>query len=160
MVLVGDAKQVRKSGQIEIGLTTLAATVLYCYYGCSTCRNLCNIFLILTVDCGTLTDPVNGQVNHTAGTTVGQTATYSCNTGYNLVGNSTRPCQATGNWSESAPTCQGIVLKPDVTLFICVCTQIHVNMYYLGLVWVQEHVVMSFSLQRSKVDEEHVTAKI
>ena len=36
------------------------------------------------------TDPANGQVNHTAGTTMGQTATYSCNTGYNLVGDSTR----------------------------------------------------------------------
>ena len=30
------------------------------------------------------------------------------NTGYNLVGDSTRTCQATGNWSGSAPTCAGI----------------------------------------------------
>ena len=74
------------------------------------CRNLRNIFLILTVDCGTLTDPTNGQVDHTAGTTVGQNATYSCNTGYNLVGDSTRTCQATGNWSGSVPTCQGVLL--------------------------------------------------
>ena len=37
-------------------------------------------------------------------------ATYSCNTCYNLVGNSTRTCQATGNWSENAPTCQGMLL--------------------------------------------------
>ena len=44
--------------------------------------------LILTVDCGSLTDPDNGSVHHTAGTTNGQTATYSCYTGYNLVGNS------------------------------------------------------------------------
>ena len=104
-------------------------------------RNLRNIFLILTVDCGTLTNPDNGHVNHTAGTTVGQTANYSCNTGYALVGDSTRTCQATGEWSESEPTCQGIVLKRDVILF---CTQIHANMYYLGLVWVQEHMVTSF----------------
>ena len=110
MVLIGDAKQARKSGPIEIRLTALAATALYCYYGCSACRNLRNIFLILTVDCGSLTNPANGSVNHTAGTTVGQTATYSCNTGYNLVGNSTRTCQATGNWSGSAPTCEGMLL--------------------------------------------------
>ena len=58
--------------------------------------------------CGNLTDPANGQVDQTTGTAVGQTATYSCNTGYNLVGNSTRTCQATGNWSEGAPTCQGV----------------------------------------------------
>ena len=76
----------------------------------STCKNLCDIFLILIVDCGSLTDPDNGSVDHTAGTTVGQTATYSCNTGYNLVGDSTRTCQATGNWSGSAPTCEGVLL--------------------------------------------------
>ena len=61
-------------------------------------------------DCSTLPDPANGQVNDTAGTTFEQTATYSCNTGYNLVGNSTRMCQATGVWSGSAPTCEGMLL--------------------------------------------------
>ena len=75
----------------------------------SRCRNLHNIFLILTaVDCGNLTDPVNGSVDHTAGTTLNHTAIYSCNTGYNLVGDSTHTCQRTGNWSGSAPTCQGV----------------------------------------------------
>ena len=78
----------------------------------SRCSNLHNIFLILTaLVCGNLTDPVNGSVNHTAGTTLGQTATYSCDTGYNLVGDSTRTCQAAGNWSGSAPTCAGILLS-------------------------------------------------
>ena len=67
------------------------------------------ISIILTaVNCGTLTDPANGQVDHTAGTSFGQTATYSCDPGYNLVGNNTRICHATGVWSGSAPTCQGI----------------------------------------------------
>ena len=65
---------------------------------------------LLTVDCGSLPDPANGSVNHTAGTTMGHTATYSCNTGYNLVGNSTHTCQATGNWSGNAPTCQGMYI--------------------------------------------------
>ena len=65
------------------------------------------------MDCGSLTDPANGQVDHTAGTTLGQTATYSCNTRYNLVGNSTRTCQATGNWSGRAPICEGMhVINP------------------------------------------------
>ena len=73
---------------------------------------LLSIFLILAVvDCGNLTDPANGQVNHTSGTTFGQTATYSCNTGYNLVGDSTHTCQATVEWSGSVPTCQGLLLK-------------------------------------------------
>ena len=69
------------------------------------------MFLFLTaVDCGFLPDPANGRVDHAAGTSLGQTANYRCNTGYNLVGNSTRTCQAIGNWSLSAPTCQGMLL--------------------------------------------------
>ena len=78
----------------------------------SRCINLHDVFLILTVvDCGSLTDPANGSVTHTSGTTFGQTATYSCNTGYNLTGDSTRTCQATGQWSGSAPTCEGMLVR-------------------------------------------------
>ena len=70
----------------------------------------CVIFFILAVvDCGNLTTPANGSVTHTVRTTFNQTATYSCNTGYNLVGDSTRTCQADGEWSGSAPTCQGVL---------------------------------------------------
>ena len=76
--------------------------------------DLHHIFLFLTaLDCGSLPDPANGRVDHTAGTTFGQTAVYSCNIGYNLVGNNTRTCQATRVWSGSAPTCQGTyVINP------------------------------------------------
>ena len=70
--------------------------------------------LLTVVDCRALTDPVNGQVSHTGGTTSGQTATYTCNTGYNLVGDSTHICQATGVWSGSEPTCQ--------RMLSCMCT--------------------------------------
>ena len=65
---------------------------------------------LTAVDCGNLTDPANGIVNHTAGTTFGQTATYSCDTDYNLVGDRARTCQATGNWSGNAPTCEGMYI--------------------------------------------------
>ena len=99
------------------------------YVTSSRCINLHDnlLPLILTVDCGNLTDPANGKVDHSAGTTVGQTATYSCNTGYNLVGDSTRTCQASGNWSGSAHTCAGIQAY----------TQKHVNMY-LALAYLVE----------------------
>ena len=74
------------------------------------------VLLSLTaVDCGSLTAPANGSVNHTAGTTFKQTATYSCNTGYSLVGDSNRTCQAIGNWSGSAPTCQGVYIQKLIT---------------------------------------------
>ena len=64
---------------------------------------------MVVVDCGILTNPAYGHVSHTARTTFGETATYSCDPGYTLVGGSIRTCQATGSWSGSAPTCQRIV---------------------------------------------------
>ena len=73
--------------------------------------------ILIVVDCGTLNDPANGRVSHTPGTTFEQTATYNCNTGYNLVGSSTRTCQASGAWSGSAPTCQGVLLLPNMCVF-------------------------------------------
>ena len=69
------------------------------------------------MDCGSLTNPTNGRVSHTTGTTYGKRATYSCNTGYNLVGGSTRTCLATRRWSGSAPTCQGVLLFTNLMLF-------------------------------------------
>ena len=65
---------------------------------------------LTVVNCGNLTDPANGVVNHSAGTTSEQNATYRCNTGYNLVGDSIRTCQAEGDWSGNAPTCEGMYI--------------------------------------------------
>ena len=64
--------------------------------------------LFAAVSCGTLTNPANGQVSYNAGM-FGQIATYSCDLGYNLVGDSNRTCQATGVWSGSTPTCHGVL---------------------------------------------------
>ncbi len=33
------------------------------------------------------------------------TATYTCNTGYNVDGSDTRTCGATALWTPDAPTC-------------------------------------------------------
>ena len=74
------------------------------------------ILILLVVDCGNLNDPANGSVTHNSGTTFGQTATYSCNTGYTLVGDSTHTCQDTGFWSGSEPTCQGMLLKRNIII--------------------------------------------
>ena len=57
------------------------------------------------MNCGTLPELVNGQVYHIGRTTFKRKATYTCDTGYKLVGDSTRMCQATGVWSGSEPTC-------------------------------------------------------
>lgn len=50
-----------------------------------------------------------------AGTKYGANATYTCNTGYKLVGGSTRTCQADGTWGFLTPTCIGE--KGTLTLF-------------------------------------------
>ena len=89
----------KKDHAAHLGLPQDHETAVYCVSLFST-----------AVDCGSLPDPGNGQVDHTAGTSLGQTANYRCNTGYNLVGDSTRTCEATGNWSGSAPTCQFYVV--------------------------------------------------
>ena len=70
------------------------------------------------VDCGPHSEIDNGQVNNTAGTTFGQTATYSCNTGYKLVGTGTHTCQATGVWSGSLPTCKRMLLPTCICSFV------------------------------------------
>ena len=72
------------------------------------CNYIANYYYLhnTAVDCGSLDDPVNGQVEFT-NTTVGSTANYTCNCGYFLSnGNSTRTCEANGEWSGSPPSCE------------------------------------------------------
>ena len=58
------------------------------------------------LDCGTPPTVTGGTVSSTSGTTVGETATYTCDTGYTIDGASTNPitCQTSGSW-ETAPVC-------------------------------------------------------
>ncbi len=69
------------------------------------------------IRCQPLTQPSNGRVSFSTGTHgvslgVGAIATYSCNTGYGLVGQASRTCVSdggtTGIWSGSQSTCEGI----------------------------------------------------
>ena len=53
--------------------------------------------------CGNLSDPENGIVEIDESFSL---ATYSCNSGYQLVGNTTRVCLSSGEWSDSEPVCQ------------------------------------------------------
>ena len=65
----------------------------------------------LVIDCGPLTDPDNGLVNTSSGTTFGNTATYTCYIG-------SRACQADGRWSSVEPTCSGILENYNLTKLI------------------------------------------
>ena len=56
--------------------------------------------------CPTLNDPANGNVN-LSGDTLRQTAEYTCNTGFSLVGDSILTCGPDGQWSGNPPVCEG-----------------------------------------------------
>ncbi len=72
---------------------------------------MCWLFMFphAAVDCGDLTNPDNGMVDTSSGTTFMNTSTYTCTERYTLIGPSTRTCQSTGTWSATAPTCEGTV---------------------------------------------------
>ena len=57
-------------------------------------------------ECGSLPAPDHGFVDTSSGTTFGETASYVCNNGYDLIGMATRSCLENGTWSELAPTCR------------------------------------------------------
>ena len=57
------------------------------------------------VDCDSLNNPFNGQVNMSSGNTVGSIAIYTCNNGYNLKGSSSRTCGSGGTWTNVVPEC-------------------------------------------------------
>ena len=63
-------------------------------------------FTCIAVSCGHLGHPPKGRVT-TSGYSVGSTATYSCEVGYALEGESERECLVTGEWSGNEPVCTG-----------------------------------------------------
>ena len=58
------------------------------------------------VDCGEPEELVDGTVAAHDGTFHPSNATYTCDEGYTLEGNSVITCQADGTWSDGAPTCK------------------------------------------------------
>ena len=62
---------------------------------------------VAAIDCGELADPANGNVTLT-GTGFEDEATYTCDDGHILSGNSPRVCMANAMWSGSEPVCEGM----------------------------------------------------
>ena len=73
------------------------------------------------IACPSLAPPANGTLTFTPGAHnsnigLGSVATYSCNLGYVLVGQSTRECLTAngGAWSGNQPTCEGTARRNDI----------------------------------------------
>ena len=66
-------------------------------------------FFKLLVDCGDPGTPVNGARNFSS-TLEDSVVTYSCDPGYNLIGNRTRVCKVTAEegalWKYDIPKCE------------------------------------------------------
>ena len=94
------------SGFCAIGLQGLLNNKCYCFVATQQATTTTFLFVYTVVNCSNLDDPVNGQVEFTD-TTVGSIANYTCNQRYILSnGNSTRTCEASGEWSGSPPSCE------------------------------------------------------
>ena len=59
--------------------------------------------------CPDLENPFNGVVTQ-FGVSEGDTATYSCSDGYELVGAKVLHCQNDGTWDNSPPVCKSVLL--------------------------------------------------
>lgn len=66
----------------------------------------CPLFCIVAVDCGELSNPVNGQVQISPNNKLGSVAIYKCRFGYVLSGVHKRFCQADARWSSTSPSCR------------------------------------------------------
>ncbi|XP_052808441.1 fibropellin-1-like isoform X2 [Mya arenaria] len=67
-------------------------------------------------DCGQLPNPTDGEVSNPDVTAEGQIATYTCFTGYGLVGDKRRTCQSDGHWSGAPPVCSFGCPEPNIPL--------------------------------------------
>ncbi|XP_078578152.1 P-selectin-like [Branchiostoma floridae x Branchiostoma japonicum] len=67
-----------------------------------------NGFTCTVVQCPVLTAPANGALAPTNRRQYQDQVTFTCNTGYNLAGQTMLTCLVTGSWSASPPTCNPI----------------------------------------------------
>ena len=81
-----------------------------------------NIYNAAAVDCGSLNNPPNGIVE-VSETVFPGVATYSCNTGYTVVGGVTRSCQFNAMWSGTEPTCAGVTANNTTMCMVCTILQ-------------------------------------
>ncbi|XP_065901690.1 adhesion G protein-coupled receptor E2-like [Dysidea avara] len=76
--------------------------------------------------CQLLVAPDNGMINCSLGddgqASLGDTCTVTCNSGYELSGNTSRSCQINGNWSGTESTCTQDDCDPNPCMNNGTCT--------------------------------------
>ncbi|KAH3691027.1 hypothetical protein DPMN_191513 [Dreissena polymorpha] len=93
------------------GYTFIGFPVVSCLSsGWPLIENLCVI-----KDCGQLKNPTKGKVDMSKGSTYQAVARYTCNRGYDLIGDEKRMCQSTGTWSGIQPSC----ISEEQTKVVC-----------------------------------------
>ena len=65
------------------------------------------MFFVCAGQCPTVSGPENGRVS-LSGHSVGDRATFMCDTGYQLVGDQAMNCLSNGTWDSSPPVCSGM----------------------------------------------------
>ena len=114
-------------------------------------KHSANLFLLITVTtlyiesltCEELSPPDNGEISLALGPNslshgLGSVATYSCDPGYTLVGETTRTCEdtnggtvTTGTWSGTPPHCQGISCVYEHLMHLIPYTPFHSTVHSL-----------------------------
>ena len=62
------------------------------------------MFSLSSAECSPLEDPLDGSVTVDS-FSLGSTAVYSCDEGFDLVGEAMRTCMNNSQWSGEAPQC-------------------------------------------------------
>ena len=81
-------------------------------------------YILSSVSCSTSPQPAHGSIAYSQPyLTLGQTATYSCDDGYQLTGPRVRVCQADSTWTGFEPSCceygSGIGLMLSSLNYVC-----------------------------------------
>ena len=87
-------------------LLTVIISLWHASHNIVYCKNFVYKFVSnAAVTCPTLISPSNGTVLYVS-RDYRSVATYTCNSGFEVIGSPTRTCQFNEMWSESEPTCE------------------------------------------------------
>jgi len=89
--------------------------------------------LYLGIQCDNLSAPSNGGMLCSSGRVgvgyEGDTCSFRCNTGYELIGSGTRTCQNNGSWNGTTSVCRKGAGFCVYLIFLC-CIHCAVLFYY------------------------------